>query len=39
MFFDVYEYLALTTAKQKKLTGCSLLILGQEVDYSGILEG
>lgn len=39
MFFDVYEYLAPTTAKQKKLTGCSLLILGQEVDYCGILEG
>lgn len=33
MFFDVYEYLASTTAKQKKLSGCSPLILGQEVDY------
>lgn len=39
MFFDVYEYLASTTAKKKKLTGCSLLIMGQEADHCGTLEG
>lgn len=39
MFFHVYEYLASTKAKQKKLTGCSLLVLEQEVDYCGTLEG
>lgn len=39
MFFDVYEYLASTAAKQKKLSGCSILILGQEEDYCDILEG
>lgn len=39
MFFEVYEYLASAIAKQKKMTGCSFLILGQEVDYCGILEG